>query len=219
MTPTHLPAQAVLFDCDGVLVDSDASVRTAWTRWARRYGFDPDTVVDQVHGRRTVDTVRLLVPDRYDAALADINRIELEDAAGVTAIPGAAALTAQIAALDGPPRWAVVTSGTRALATARLAAAGIRAPLVLVSADDVTHGKPAPEGYQLAAGQLGVPASATLVLEDAPSGVEAARSAGVGAIVSVGNRRLEGDISFVVADLQGVRWARVDGADGLLITG
>ncbi|NIZ89477.1 HAD-IA family hydrolase [Kineococcus rubinsiae] len=196
-----LPADAVLFDCDGVLVDSDASVVAAWSRWAADVGLDPDEVVPQVHGRRAADTVAALVaePERV-AALERIHRYELDAAAGVTAVPGAAALTAALPA----GRWAVVTSGTRALATARLAAAGVAAPAVLVTADDVEAGKPAPDGYLLAAGRLGVDAARCLVLEDAVAGVAAARAAGVAAVVGVGERALETDADVVVRDLREV---------------
>ncbi|MGH8860673.1 MAG: HAD family hydrolase, partial [Jatrophihabitantaceae bacterium] len=115
-----LRCAAVLFDCDGVLVDSDDSVRAAWTRWARDLSLDPDVVTNLVHGRRSADTVAQLVPaGARDAAAALIDRYELEDAAAVTAIPGAADLARSV------PRWAVVTSGRRELALARLAAAGL----------------------------------------------------------------------------------------------
>src|SRR2546421_8536345 len=115
-----VPGRALLFDCDGVLVDSDASVHLSWTRWARGRGLDPDAVSAMVHGRRTADTVALLIDAAgRDAALADIDRYEVEDAARVTAVPGAAALLRSLPA----GTWAVVTSRRRPLATARLAAA------------------------------------------------------------------------------------------------
>jgi len=207
-TPRDLPAEAVLFDCDGVLVDSDASVVAAWSRWSRDLGLDPDEVVPQVHGRRAADTVEALVaaPERA-AARERIDRYELDAAAEVTAVPGAAALTAALPA----GRWAVVTSGTRALATARLAAAGVPAPAVVVTADDVQAGKPAPDGYRLAAGRLGVDVARCVVVEDAASGVAAARAAGVAAVVGVGERALATDADVVVRDLREA--AAAGGAD------
>jgi sugar-phosphatase len=197
---TLLACEAVLFDCDGVLVDSDASVLSAWSRWARDHALDPHEVTAMVHGRRSADTVALLVAEaERAAALARIDRYEVEDAAGVAAIAGALDL------LRSVPRWAVVTSGTRALATARLAAAGLPLPSVLVTADDVRRGKPHPEGYLAAARGLGVDPARTVVLEDAQAGIDAARAAGVAAVVAVGARaELTGDAR--VSDLTALCW-------------
>jgi mannitol-1-/sugar-/sorbitol-6-phosphatase len=202
----RLPCSAVLFDCDGVLVDSDASVLAAWSRWAREFGLDPAAVIPVVHGRRSADTVaELIAAPRRAAAAALIDRFEVEDAASVRAIAGAVTLTQSV------PRWAVVTSGHRELAVARLRAAGIAVPEVLVTADDVERGKPDPEGYLAAARHLGVPAAETIVLEDAAAGIAAARAAGVSAVVAVGERDdLRGDVH--VRDLTELRWT----GDGLL---
>jgi sugar-phosphatase len=104
------------------------------------------------------------------------------------------------------PVWAVVTSGVAVLARARLAAAALPEPTILVTADDVAAGKPAPDGYLAAAGALGLPAAQTVVLEDSAAGVAAARAAGVGAVVGVGARALATDAAPVVADLTGIRW-------------
>ena len=202
-----LPCRGLLLDCDGVLVDSDASVDRAWGRWAHRYGLPADQVGAAVHGRRSEDTVRLLIAeDAREEALATIDRYEVEDAATVTAIPGAGDLLAPLP----PGVWAVVTSGIRPLAKARLAAAGLPDPPVLVTADDVARGKPAPDGYLAAAALLGVPPEDSIVLEDSGAGVDAARAAGVRLVVGVGRRALDTDAPVVVADLRGVCWA--DGA-------
>jgi mannitol-1-/sugar-/sorbitol-6-phosphatase len=167
---------AVLFDCDGVLVDSEASVERAWRGWAAERGLDGEAVMAIAHGRRTEDTLREL---GFSAGLAaEVDRLEgaeIADAADVTAFPGAAAALATLP----PETWAVVTSGTRALATSRLAAAGLPLPAVLVTADDVAAGKPDPEGYLEAARRLGFSPSDCLVLEDAPAGVQAALAAGM----------------------------------------
>lgn len=210
--PEHLVLQgtAVLFDCDGVLVDSDVSVDRAWTRWANRYHLDPTEVVAMVHGRRTADTVALLVhPADHAEAIAAIDAYELEDATSVTGIDGARDLVAMFSS----DAWAVVTSGTTLLARARLEAVGITPPPVFIAAEDVTRGKPAPDPYLAASDALGVSAAASIVVEDSRSGVDAARRAGVGAVLGVGTRALETDADVVVADLRAVAWT----AQGLVI--
>lgn len=192
---------ALLFDSDGVLVDSDESVRRAWSRWAEHYGLDPEAVHPEVHGRRAADSVAaMLPPERQHEALERINRYELEDVGAVTAVAGARELTASLP----PDAWAVVTSGTAALSAARLAAAGIARPAVLVTADDITAGKPSPEGYLAAAAALGRDPGECVVLEDAVSGEAAARAAAVLGVVGVGSRALDTTADVVVTDLAGL---------------
>lgn len=199
---TTVNCAGILFDCDGVLVDSDASVVTAWSRWARDLGLDPAMVTSVVHGRRSADTVAALVRrDDRPAALERIDRYEVEDATAVTAIPGAVDLLATLPENS----WAVVTSGTHDLATARLRAAGLGVPSVLITADDVVRGKPDPEGYVSAANRLGLKPADTVVLEDASSGVAAARAAGVGAVIGVGHRTGL-DVDLRVRDLTELCW-------------
>jgi len=200
----RLTGSAVLFDNDGVLVDSDVSVASAWSRWARHYGLPVDEVVESVHGRRSADTVAAFLPaGTRDTALALIDAYEIEDAAAVGVLPGARELLAAIPA----PRWAVVTSGTSALARARLRAAGLPAPAALVSADDVTRGKPDPEGYLRAAAMLGVAIGDAVVVEDSPGGIRAARCAGAGAVVGVSSRARGSGADVLVADLRALTWA------------
>ncbi|MGI8458946.1 MAG: HAD-IA family hydrolase [Propionibacteriaceae bacterium] len=201
--PDVLDVDAILFDCDGVLVDSDASVVAAWSRWARAHDLDPSYVVGLVHGRRSADTVAALITaDRRDAALAMVDQFEIDDAATTVAVPGAAELLATLEA----ERWAVVTSGLFPLATARLAAAGLPVPTVLITADRVRRGKPDPEGYLAGAAGLGVDPGRCVVLEDAPEGVAAARNAGVGAVVGVGPRVRDLNIDRHVDDLTTLTW-------------
>jgi sugar-phosphatase len=200
-----LRCRGLLFDADGVLVDSDASIERAWVRWAHRWDHDPATVLAGIHGRRSDDTVAQLV-DHADRAraLGDIDRFELEDVGAVTACPGAAELLAALPAGS----WAVVTSGKRELASARLAAAGLPLPTVLVPADEVPRGKPDPAGYLLGARGLGLPPADCVVLEDSPAGIAAGIAAGA-AVVGVSERALAGDVAVVVRDLRGLTW---DGA-------
>jgi sugar-phosphatase len=199
-----VPGVAVLFDCDGVLVDSLASVDRAWSRWSTRYGLDPDEVAGMVHGRRSADTVALLIEPAHRAeAVAAIDEYELEDAASVTAIAGARELIAGIP--DGA--WALVTSGKAALARARLEAAGIDAPCVFIAADDVERGKPEPDPYLAAAEALGVRPGDAIVVEDSPSGVESGRRAGAGGVVGVGSQAVDTDTDVVVRDLRDLAWS------------
>lgn len=206
----RLPAMAVVFDNDGVLVDSGASVERAWSVWASTRGLDPAEIVAIAHGRPSRDTVAMYVAevDRV-AALAEVDDLELDDASSVTAVPGATDLVGQVPS----DRWAMVTSGNRVLASARLGAAGLPVPRIMVTADDVRHGKPHPEGYALAIRRLGVLPRMAIVLEDSASGIAAARAAGVETIVGVGASTLEAGATVAVADLRAIRWDR----DGLAI--
>lgn len=203
-TVTMVQCTAVLFDCDGVLVDSDTTVLRSWTRWAHEMNLDPEEVIPTVYGRRSVDTVaQLIAPSKRPFAVALIDALEIEDAATTTAITGAAELLAAIP----PSRWATVTSASRDLARARLSAAGLTAPEVLVTAGDVRHGKPHPEGYLAAAQRLGVPPDQCVVVEDAPAGIRAARTAGVGYVLGVGSRDIgEHQPDAIVPDLRSVHW-------------
>ncbi len=170
---------AVLFDLDGVLVESREATERVWLAWALRNGIDEDALRSAMHGVRSGDVVRALRPDLDVVAEAgEIERRQAEDVGGLAAIPGA---VAAIRALKGD-RVAVVTSGTRPLALARLAAVGIEPPDVIVFADDVSRGKPDPEGYLTAARRLGADPAEALVVEDAPPGIEAAKAAGMTAV-------------------------------------
>jgi sugar-phosphatase len=188
-----LPARGLLFDNDGVLVDSDAAVTASWSRWSLEQGLDPAAVMAVVHGRRAADTVAdLVAADRRAAAAELIDRYELEDAGTVPAVPGAADLLASL-----PPEvWAVVTSGTPALATARLTAAGLPLPGALVTGHDVRVGKPDPEAYLLGARLLGLRPEETVVVEDSPAGITAGTAAGA-RVLGVGERAVGTDADVV----------------------
>jgi sugar-phosphatase len=171
----RLPFAAIVFDCDGVLVDSFVAVERAWDQLARELGLPSEELLATIHGVRAEDTLRRWVEsDRLDAALSRLEVLELEAARTAQPIAGAREL---VAALDGS-RWGVATSGSRVLATARLQACGFPEPAVLVAADDVERGKPHPDPYLAAAAGLGVPAEQVVVFEDSPTGAEAARVAG-----------------------------------------
>jgi len=198
-----LPARALLFDNDGVLVDSDAASRIAWGAWADYHGLRLEDVIEGSVGRRSGDTVALHVPAETVATGLDlIERLEIETAGETRAMPGAAELMSSVP----EHARAVVTSGTRALATARLLAAGVQVPTVLVTAELVARGKPHPDPFLLAAERLGVPPSACIVLEDSVNGIRAARAAGVGAVVGVSASALDQGCDAVIADLSCARW-------------
>ena len=170
---------ALLFDLDGVLVDSTRSVERQWRTWAGEHGIDPEAILEIAHGRRTVEVIRLLAPHLdLEAEVERVERREAADTDGVAVMPGAAELVASIP----DSRWAVVTSGTNLLATARLRHARLPSPKVLVSADQVREGKPHPEPYATGARLLSVPQAQCLVIEDAPAGIESAHAAGMKAI-------------------------------------
>ncbi len=171
-----LSCDAVLFDLDGVLVDSAEVVERTWRRWAARHGLDPARVVRTAHGRRTIETVRLLAPHlEADDEVAALAASESTETDGVYEVPGARELLASL-----PPRsWAVVTSGIRPVAELRLRHTRLPTPPVLVTADQVRHGKPHPEGYLTAAAQLGVDPARCIVVEDTPPGIEAAHAGGM----------------------------------------
>ncbi|MER6471715.1 HAD family hydrolase [Streptomyces collinus] len=194
-------AHALLFDNDGTLVSSLASVERCWTRWAREYGITAEEFERvELHGRTAVEIVGDLLPARLvPEAVARVEQLEVEDVpnGGVRLLPGTRDF------LDSLPadRWAVVTSATGRLAEARLAAVGIT-PKILVSADDVTRGKPDPEPYLLAARQLGVDPAHCVVFEDAPAGLRAGRAAGMTTVaLATTHRAHELDADLVVENL------------------
>jgi sugar-phosphatase len=166
---------AILFDLDGVLLDSTREVAQQYTTWAQEQGLDPELVMQAAHGVRTVEVVRRVAP-HLDAE-AETRKIELREAAAINmaAMPGAVDLVNSIP----KGRWCVVTSGTRFLATTRMRRFGIPVPEILVTADDVSHGKPHPEPYRKGAELLKVPPEECVVIEDAPAGIRAAHAAGM----------------------------------------
>src|ERR1700691_2278840 len=170
---------AILFDLDGVLVDSTRSVERQWRAWAREQGLNGDQVANVSHGVRAIEVIRAVAPHlNAEAEVRKLESREANDRDGVAVMPGAIDLVRAIP--DG--RWCVVTSGTRHLATARLQLAGIPLPKVLITANDVTHGKPHPEPYLKGAQLLGVNPTKCLVIEDAPAGIQSAQAGGMKAI-------------------------------------
>jgi sugar-phosphatase len=181
---------AVLFDLDGVLIDSTPAVARVWHGWAVEHGLDPETVIHMAHGRPSRTTIRELLPQAnidIDHEDREVERREMADLDGVVLLPGAGQL------LNSLPRerWTIATSCTRALAEVRLRAAGLPIPRTMITASDVKIGKPDPEPYLKAAAKLGFEASDCIVVEDAPAGVRAGKAAGarVIAVLTTMNRR------------------------------
>jgi len=166
---------AILFDLDGVLMDSTPSVSRQWSLWARENNIDPQKV-ELVHGRPTIEGVRLVAPHLdVEAEAQKIEQREMDDKEGVVVMPGAA----ELLRLLPPERWCVVTSGTHRLAMSRLKAGNLPVPEALISADDVVNGKPNPEPYLKGATLLKMKPAECLVIEDAPAGIDAAHAAGM----------------------------------------
>ncbi len=185
----RISVDAVLFDIDGTLVDSTGAVERTWRQWGEAHGIDPDEILAVSHGRRSEDTLAMFLPeDRVAEAAAELEELELADLAGVTALPATAELLSALPA----ERWAAVTSGGRLLMRTRLEAAGLSVPDVLVTAEDVTVGKPDPQGYLRAAAELGVDPARCLVVEDAPAGVAAGLAAGAAVLaVATSHHRVD----------------------------
>jgi sugar-phosphatase len=167
---------AILFDLDGVLVDSTRAVDREWREWAERKKVDGDAIMAIAHGVRTIEVIQRVAPHLdAEAEARAIEDHEAGDQRGVTVMPGAADLLRSIP--EG--RWGVVTSGSRLLATNRLRFCELPLPKVLVTSDDVTNGKPHPEPYLKGAELLGFAPADCLVIEDAPAGIESARAGGM----------------------------------------
>jgi mannitol-1-/sugar-/sorbitol-6-phosphatase len=196
---------AILFDLDGVLVDSTRSVARQWRLWSQENGVDPEKVLKIAHGRRTVEVVRLLAPHlQAEEEVQKLEQREAADTEGVTVMPGAGDLVGSIP----DSRWGVVTSGTRYLATSRLRLGNLPIPWVLVSADEVVKGKPDPEPFLKGAGLLGVHAEECLVIEDAPAGIRAAHAGGM-KVIALPSTYPVSELKEADAVVQGLRQIRV----------
>jgi mannitol-1-/sugar-/sorbitol-6-phosphatase len=193
---TEITCGAILFDLDGVLVDSTPAVIRVWTRWAIVHGFDPDEVVRRGHGRPSIETVRDFLP-HADAEVEnrEVEQGEIEDLDGVVPLPGARELLMTLP----PDRWTIVTSCTRTLAKVRLRAAGLPVPHQLVTSSDIKNGKPDPEPYLKGASLLGVSPNDCVVVEDAPAGVRAGKAAGA-RVIACGTAAAELELKDAGAD-------------------
>jgi mannitol-1-/sugar-/sorbitol-6-phosphatase len=173
---SQISCGGLLFDLDGVLVDSTPAVERVWHKWAIEHGFDPQEVVLNAHGRPSIATIREYLPSAdHEAENRIVERAEIEDVGGVVPLPGALEFLRSLP----EERWTIVTSCTRPLAEVRIKAAGLPSPKVFVTANDITHGKPNPEPYLKGASKLGLNPQDCVVLEDVPAGIQAGKSAGM----------------------------------------
>jgi len=165
----------MLFDLDGVLIDSTPAVARVWTQWAIEHGFEPEKTVREAHGRPSIESIRELLPDAdYLAENREVERREIEDTEGVVPLPGALELLTSLP----PHRWAIVTSCTRPLAEVRIRAAGLPVPPTMITSSEITNGKPHPEPYIKGARTLGFAPADCIVVEDVPAGIRSGKAAG-----------------------------------------
>jgi mannitol-1-/sugar-/sorbitol-6-phosphatase len=170
-----IACSAVLFDLDGVLVDSTPAVVRVWTKWAVAHGFDPQEVIHRAHGRPSISTIRDYLPNAdHELENLVVLKGEMEDLEGVVALPG----TRELLHALPPGRWTIVTSCARPLAEVRIRAGGLPVPEKLVTSSDITNGKPHPEPYLKGAAVLGVAIRDCVVFEDVPAGIRSGKDAG-----------------------------------------
>jgi sugar-phosphatase len=194
MTP--ITCRGLLFDLDGVLIDSTPAVTRVWTQWAIEHGFDPQKVVQKAHGRPSIATIRDYLPnENHELQNREVERREIEDLEGVVAWPGARELLESLP----PDRWTIVTSCTRPLAEVRLRAAGLSIPHRLVTSNDVKKGKPDPEPYLKGAAALGFPAEECAIVEDAPAGIRSGKAA-AGRVIAVRTTASDAELQEAGAD-------------------
>jgi len=171
----HVKCAALLFDLDGVLINSTPAVARVWRKWAVEHGFNPHEVIARAHGRPSLTTVREYLPQAdHHAENREVERREIEDLEGVVPLPGSLALLGSLP----EDRWTIVTSCTRALAVVRIKAAGLVLPKKMITSNDISRGKPDPEPYLKAASLLGFPVGECVVVEDVPAGIRAGKAAG-----------------------------------------
>jgi sugar-phosphatase len=209
----NIHCSGVLFDLDGVLVDSTPAVARCWSRWSLLHGFVAEDVVRQAHGRPSMVTLRELLPDAdHEAEDRQMEQWEIEDTEGVVPLPGVMSLLESLP----PDRWAIVTSCTRPLAEVRIRVAGLPWPKALVTAADVRRFKPDPDPYLKGAELLKFAPTECLVVEDAPAGIRSGKASGASVLAL---RTTEEDsllsaagADWIVDDLASVRFL-VPGAD------
>jgi len=207
----ELHCAALLFDMDGVLINSTPAVARVWRQWAIEHGFNPDEVVARAHGRPSLTTVSEYLPNAdHEAENREVERREIEDLEGVIPLPGALELLASLPS----DRWTIVTSCTRPLAEVRIKAAGLPLPKRFITSNDIIHGKPNPDPYQKGAAVLGFPPAECVVLEDVPAGIRSGKAAGARVIAFTTTTKESAlraaGADFVLKDCAGIRLLSAD---------
>ena len=213
-----ISCKALLFDMDGVLVDSTPVVTRVWSQWARERGFDPEKIVHRVHGRPSLTSIREFLPDAdHEAENREIERREILDLDGVVPLPGVLDFLASLPS----DRWTIVTSGTKPLADVRIRAAHISPPARFITAQDITIGKPDPEPYLKGAALLGFAPQDCVVVEDASAGVRSAKAAGARVIAvqttETNDHLIELGANWIVKDCSALSLDRVTPSSDLVI--
>lgn len=216
---TQVSCGGVLFDMDGVLVDSTPAVARVWSAWAQRHGMEPETIVTMAHGRPSLTTIKELLPGAdHDAEDREVERMEIEDIGDVVALPGARRL------LESLPKgkFTVVTSATRRLAEVRLRAAEFDVPAEMVTANDIRHGKPDPEPYLKGAQKLNLAPADCIVVEDAPAGIRSGKAAGARVIAvrtTTSDQQLwNAGADWIVDSCAAISLARTSAGDEIVLT-
>jgi sugar-phosphatase len=215
---SQISCSALLFDLDGVLIDSTPAVERVWRRWAIEHGFDQSEVVHRAHGRPSIVTIREYLPGAdVEAENRLVEQAEIDDLEGVVPLPGAMEFLTSLP----PDRWTIVTSCTRPLAEVRIRAAGLPVPKVIVTSNDITNGKPHPEPYLKGASILGYPPADCVVCEDVPAGIRAGKSAGM-RVIAMRTTAMETELrgagaDWVIDDCAQAKLER-SSSDGLLLS-
>ncbi len=199
-----LNCQAILFDLDGTLIESTSFIERLWQDWGIRHGVSPQYMSEIMHGRRGVEIISMVAPHlSAQEEVSVLETAEILNMNGMKAYPGAMEL------LKALPRkqWAIVTSGSIRVASARLNYTKLPMPEVLITSENVTAGKPAPDAYLLAASRLNVKPSECVVVEDAPAGIQAAKAAGMKAIgvAAIQSREALSQADIVVGKLADIK--------------
>lgn len=170
-----MECKGFLFDLDANLLDSLPAVERAWVNWAVAHNIEPQEVLDFIHGKQVITSLRNFLQVKSEAEIQrefdELERTEASDTQGVQTIPGASQLLERLNALGIP--WAIVTSGTVPIAHARHRAGQLPQLQAFITAEQVARGKPQPDAYLLGAASLGLEPHECVVVEDAPAGLEA----------------------------------------------
>ncbi len=207
-----IEVEGLLFDMDGILVSSLSSVERSWVKWGNMRGVDGAKALETAHGKRAIETIRLLRPDLNDLEeLAIIEQIEMDDTEGLSVLPGIPELLRSLPAGS----WTVCTSATERLARLRMEHVGLTPPVRFITADMVEHGKPHPEPYLRGAALLGFAPDRCLVFEDAPAGCGAGKAAGCTVVATLFSHTAE---QLAMADyrVKSLEDVRVTGTAGRL---